>query len=103
MLDRASLTIPAMLAHPRTQAGSIKWSNPPLPKVGNHPSMAPNKSIPIMATQKLGAAIPITANNFPKWSNIVSRLTADNIPIGTPTIMERTKADQASSKVAGSR
>ena len=46
----------------------------------------------MMAIQKLGAAMPTTAKNLPIWSKIESRLMADRMPRGIPTIMVRMKA-----------
>ena len=57
----------------------------------------------MMAIQKLGAAMPTTAKNLPIWSKMESRLMADRIPKGIPTIMVRMKATPASCRVAGRR
>ena len=56
-----------------------------------------------MAIQKLGAAMPTTAKNLPIWSKMESRLMAERIPRGIPTIMVRMKATPASCRVAGRR
>ena len=101
MLDRDRRNTPAILLHESTKAGRIKWSRPPRPKVGSQPKIAPNNRISMMASQKLGAAMPATAKNLPRLSNIESRLTADKMPRGIPTTMLRKKAAPASCKVAG--
>ena len=73
----------------------------PLPNVGSHPNIAPNNRISIMAIQKLGAAMPSTANNLPKRSRALSRFTADRMPKGMPTTIVNTIAAPANCKVAG--
>ena len=55
----------------------------------------------MIPNQKTGADCPIRATTFPTASRIVPRLTAEKMPKGTPTTMEKIKEAKPSCRVAG--
>ena len=101
MLERVRRIKPAMTKREIANAGKMKWSRPPLPKVGSTFNWAPKNMMRRIATQNWGADIPIMANTLLNLSNIVFLLTADRIPSGTPNATATSKPAAANWMVAG--
>ncbi len=71
------------------------------PEFGRMPKTTDSTRMMSVPSQKFGSVIPISANSRASKSTSVSRLTADRMPIGTPTISAITNERSVSSRVSG--
>src|SRR5215204_2640903 len=131
MLERVMRVTTAMGMVPRATAGMMRCSSPsqnaaklsarseststsPVmagmetsvlrrPGKGNHPRLTKKITTRIIASQKIGMLIPVSARTEVTLSSNEYCLTAEITPTGTPTNTAMSMAKAVSSKVAGSR
>ena len=101
--ERISLIRAATQNNPKASVGKMNDVTPPLPEVGTKSSCTAKIHISISPSQKGGADWPISAIDLPMESNIESRRTADNTPMGTAITVATAMASAARRMVLGNR